>query len=297
MKYELNKIILSIDVDSLYVSTIQEFFDEYIPSKKIQHLLIQNKDINLDGNPVKRETDIMGLKLNINIYPKEYNFNVINNHKLDIVYEDEFIVVVNKPKGLLVHSDGNKETTLTDIVKSYYSNQKIINPQPIHRLDKETCGLVVYSKSEVFQPLFDKMLSEKKIRRNYLAFVLGTLEENKTIKINKPIGKDRHNPNKRIIHKDGQSALTKIKSLGTKNNISILRCTLDTGRTHQIRVHLASENLPILNDELYGIKDKRLVRMGLIANELDIYHPFKQEELHIDCDLPKDMNELMNTII
>lgn len=296
MNYELKDNILEIDVDSIFVDTIQAFFDEFIPSKKIQHLLIQNKWIKLDGNACKRESDIMGMKLSINIYPNKYEYKEVKN-KIDVIYEDEFLLVVNKPKGILVHSDGNNELTLTDMVESYYKDKSYICPKPLHRLDKETCGLVVYSKSEIFQPLFDQYLSLKKIRRNYLAFVKGSLEENKTLTINKPIGKDRHNPNKRIIYDKGQPALTKIKSLGTRNNISILRCSLDTGRTHQIRLHLASVGLPILNDELYGVNSNELKRMGLIANELELYHPLKQEQLSIDCDLPKDMNELINKIL
>ena len=99
MKYELRNTWLDIDVDSLFVKTIQEFFDNYIPSKKVQHLLIQNKNILLDGNPVKREDDIVGLKLNINIYPETYNYQKINN-TINVVYEDEILLVVNKPKDL-----------------------------------------------------------------------------------------------------------------------------------------------------------------------------------------------------
>ncbi len=297
MKYELNERYLSIEIESLYESTIQEFFDDFVPSKKIQHLLIQNKWINMDGNPVKRETDIVGLKLNINLYPEDHEYKVIENHELSVVYEDEFLVVVNKPKGLLVHSDGEEETTLTDIVESYYADKPYICPQPLHRLDRETCGMVVYSKSIIFQPLFDKLLSEKQIRRNYLAFVSGTMYEDESLVINKAIGKDRHNANKRVIYKDGQPALTKVRSLGTRKGISILRCTLDTGRTHQIRVHLASEKLPILNDDLYGVESDKLRRMGLIASELDIYHPFRYEEIHLECDLPRDMEELTERIL
>ena len=119
MKYRLEDRWLHIEIDSLFVKTIQEFFDSYIPSKKIQHLLIQNKHILLDGNPVKREDDIIGLELDINIYPEDHEYER-NDLKLDVVYEDEIILVVNKPKDLLVHSDGNDEMTLTKIVESYY---------------------------------------------------------------------------------------------------------------------------------------------------------------------------------
>lgn len=293
MKYTLRDTWLDIEISSLFVKTVQEFFDNYIPSKKEQHLLIQNKNILLDGNPVKREDDLVGITLSINIYPEYYNYSKVSN-KLDVVYEDEILLIVNKPKDLLVHSDGNKELTLTDIVKSYYVDKPYISALPIHRLDKETSGLVVYSKSIIFQPLLDKLLSEKQIRRNYFAFVKGKIEEGKSFVIDKPIGNDRHNSNKRIIYKNGQPALTKVKSIAcnNKNNYSIVLCTLDTGRTHQIRVHLASEGYPILNDELYGSRTNLCIRMGLFAQSIDMYHPLLEDNLSVEADLPNDLSHL-----
>ena len=293
MKYTLDKTWLHIEIESLFVKTIQEFFDVYIPSKKIQHLLIQNKNILLDGNPVKREDDIVGIHLDINIYPEEYNY-VSNDYKLDVVYEDEFILIVNKPKDILVHSDGNDELTLTKMVESYYADRNYISALPIHRLDKQTSGLVVYSKSVIFQPLLDKLLSEKKIRRNYLAFVKGKMDIGSTMTINKPIGKDRHNPNKRVIYKNGQPAITKVRCVGLNKakNYSVLLCSLDTGRTHQIRVHLSSISCPILNDDLYGVSSDLCIRMGLFAQSVELYHPVKEENIVVECDLPNDLNKL-----
>ena len=293
MRYTLEDKILHIDVDSLFVHTIQEFFDAYIPSKKVQHLLIQNKQILLDGNPVKREDDIAGLHLDLVIYPETYDYQKTGND-INIVYEDEILCIVNKPKGVLVHSDGGRELTLTDMAESHYADQNHIAAYPIHRLDKQTSGLVVFSKSVVFQPLLDKLLSEKKIRRNYLAFVEGRMEPGTILSIDKPIGKDRHDPNKRIIHKNGQSALTKVRCVGCNRskNYSVLLCTLETGRTHQIRVHLSSIGHPILNDDLYGKQSDLCVRMGLFAESIELYHPLKEENMEIECELPNDLNKL-----
>ena len=293
MKYTLEDKILKIDISSLFNEKIQDFFDEFIPSKKMQHLLIQNKWIMLDGNPCKREDYIVGINLEINIYPEEYVYEKIDC-KLDVVYEDEIILVVNKPKGVLVHSDGLDGDTLTKWVESYYVDRPYISALPLHRLDKETSGLVMFSKSIVFQPLLDKLLSEKQIRRSYLAFVKGKMEKDASMIINEPIGKDRHNANKRVCYKGGQSALTKVRSLGysKKNNYSVLRCILDTGRTHQIRVHLAYKHFPILNDTLYGEESKLCIRMGLMADELDFFHPLRQEMLNVECELPNDLSKL-----
>ena len=293
MEYTLDGRWLHISVDSLFVKTIQEFFDSYIPSKKIQHLLIQNKHILLDGNPVKREDDIVGLDLDLCLYPEEKKKEKLDL-KLDVVYEDEILLIVNKPKDLLVHSDGNGEMTLTKIVESYYYDRDEIVPLPIHRLDKETSGLVVYSKSPVFQPLLDQLLSQKQIRRNYLAFCEGKMDVGTMQTIDKPIGKDRHDSSKRIVHKGGQNAVTKIRCVACnrRKDYSVLMCTLETGRTHQIRVHLASIGHPILNDELYGKKSDLCIRMGLFAESIEMYHPLKEDTMEVEGSLPKDLEKL-----
>ena len=293
MEYRLEERILKIRIDSLFNETIQSFFDEFVPSRKIQHLLIQNKWITMDGNPVKREDDIVGLELEINIYPEEYVYTKTYNEP-DIVYEDEMVVIVNKPKGVLVHDDGNWEDCLSKWLESYYVDKPYINVQALHRLDKDTSGLVVFSKSIIFQPLLDKLMSEKQIRRYYLAFVKGEVSKGKSFNIDKPIGKDRHDPDKMVIYKNGKEALTRVKSLGFSRNrhYSILRCSLDSGRTHQIRVHLSSEGLPILNDPLYGVKSDLCIRMGLLADELEFYHPLRQEMLSVNIDLPNDLAKL-----
>lgn len=296
MEYKLDNNILSIKIESIFEETIQEFFDNYIPSKKIQHLLIQNKWIDLDANPVKRESDIVGEYLRINIYPTINNYSKIDN-KIDVVYEDEFILIVNKPKDLIVHSDNENEITLNKIVESYYINKNYISCLPIHRLDKETSGLVLYSKSIIFQPLLDKMLQDKEIRRTYLAFIEGNFKE-ESINVNKAIGKDRHINNKYVVSENGLSAFTKFRKIGfnNKDNYSVVRCLLETGRTHQIRVHLKSLGYTILNDEIYGHKSNLCIRMGLFAQSISFFHPMIQENIEVEANLPNDLSKLYESI-
>ena len=296
MEYKLDNNILSIKIESIFEETIQEFFDNYIPSKKIQHLLIQNKWIDLDSNPVKRESDIVGEYLRINIYPIINNYKKIDN-KIDVIYEDEFILIVNKPKDLIVHSDNENEITLNKMVESYYSDKNYISCLPIHRLDKETSGLVLYSKSIIFQPLLDKMLQDKEIRRTYLAFIEGNFKE-ESINVDKAIGKDRHINNKYVVSENGLSAFTKFRKIGfnNKDNYSVVKCSLESGRTHQIRVHLKSLGYTILNDEIYGHKSNLCIRMGLFAQSISFFHPIIQENIEVEANLPNDLSKLYESI-
>ena len=178
---------------------------------------------------------------------------------------DEYILVVNKPEGIIVHNETN---SLGNRVARYYFNNNLNIPiRHLHRLDNQTQGLVMYSKSTFFQPYLDFLLSNKMIKRYYKAIVMGNINEN--IIINEPIGRDRHNSKKYRVSKTGKSAVTKVSILKKKNNYTLLNCVLETGRTHQIRVHLQYKNLFIVNDELYGKKSKDFKSMGLYAYKLE----------------------------
>ena len=161
MIYNLIDDTLNIEISSIHDHTIQDFFERLIPSKKYQHLLIQNKWIMIDGESVKRETEIKGNTLSLNIYPENYYYEVNTDIEPTILYEDEIILVVNKPNGMLVHSDGDDtKISLCDIVESYFARNNIKgSAHPIHRLDKETQGVVLFSKSVIFQALLDQLLT------------------------------------------------------------------------------------------------------------------------------------------
>ena len=293
MQYQVINEWLEIECSSLFYSTVQEFFDHLIPSKKYQHLLIQNKWILLDGNPVKRETELQGQTLSIRLYPETYYYEVKTSVEPEIIYEDELFLVVNKKAGMLVHDDGNHKLTLSDIVESYMARNYLLgSANPIHRLDVETQGMVVFSKSVIFQALIDQLLAKKQIKRDYIAFVEGRIEEGERIAIDAAIAKDRHNPKKQRVSKTGQNAKTVVHGIYAHNDYSVVKCELKTGRTHQIRVHLESIGHPILNDELYGRPSKKTENMGLVANHLEFYHPLKEDVIKLDCDMSYDLRKI-----
>lgn len=283
MKYQWIDSTLYIDIASIQEKTLQEFLEHYIPSKKTQHLLFQQKKIYIDQRVARRQDLLIG---------KQLRLLVDQNNSYDakaewIIYEDDFCVVVNKEKGLLVHGDGSNQESLSKKLESYFSYPL----QAIHRLDKETSGLLFFSKVALFQALFDKMMSAKEIQREYLAIVEGVLAISQGFTIDKAIGKDRHHSQKRRIHPHGQRAITHVRCLGNNGESSVLLCRLETGRTHQIRVHLTSIGHPIMGDSLYHHFDRR--GMALFAYKLSFFHPFLQREMSIFAPLGKEYDGLL----
>ncbi len=270
MNYRLADDTLLIAVSSLRDATVADFLNRlFAHSKKTRYKIIHEHLIKLDGHDVSLNTKLIGHQLALKIYETREETSSCD---LKIVYEDELFLIVDKPKGIIVHSD--HERCLNDLVKAYFKEAL-----PVHRLDKETDGLIMYVKSPLFLGECSKMIEDKKIKRAYIAIVKGRVEG--AFWIDKAIGKDRHDARKRRIYPKGQKAQTFVKAIQSYADHSVLRCELKTGRTHQIRVHLESIHHPILNDELYGASSTLIEGMGLSAYELVFYHPLKEEEIKV----------------
>ena len=190
----------------------------------------------------------------------------------DILYEDEHLIVVNKPEGMKTHGNTADELALQNHVAAAINQEVFV----VHRLDQATSGAVLFAKNQFVLPILGKMFEENKIHREYLALVKGHFPENH-FTIDRAIGQNRHDKNKRILSAKGQKAVTHVEIIKKFTDKTLVKCTLDTGRTHQIRVHLSSLGHPIIGDTLYGQKSQE--RMMLHAGKIIIPHPFENKIL------------------
>lgn len=170
----------------------------------------------------------------------------------ELVYQDDIIAVFNKPAGMIVYPETHQGTgTMANMVARYYLDHHIMTTvRPLHRLDADTSGLIVYSLSPFFQSLLDEMMALHQFNRQYYATVQGRIDKAGVIKT--PIGRDRHDARKMRVSNTGRPAETRYEPIASSLTCSTVRCILKTGRTHQIRVHMASIGHPVINDKLYG---------------------------------------------
>jgi 23S rRNA pseudouridine1911/1915/1917 synthase len=214
---------------------------------------------------------------------------------LDIIYEDEDVLVVNKPSGMVVHpAPGHYQDTLVNGLLYHINTLSDINgekrPGIIHRIDKDTSGLLMVAKNNTAHDILAKELHEKQTKREYLAIVEGVIA-NKRGKINAPIGRDKSNRLKMTVTKDGKNAVTNFEVIETFSDSTLIKCILETGRTHQIRVHMQYINHPLVNDFVYGNAKTNDFGQYLHAKSLGFTHPKTKEWLEFESDLPQEFKD------
>lgn len=215
---------------------------------------------------------------------------------LDLVYEDADLLVVNKAAGVPSHpGPGHWDDTLGNFLMAYYEQRGIqADYHPVHRLDKGTTGLMVVSKHPHAQELLKRQLHTSDFRRTYLAVCMGCLSPEEGT-IDAPIGPVDGSLIQRQVRSDGLAARTRYRVLERKGPFSLVRLELDTGRTHQIRVHMAYLGCPLAGDFLYGVEDRALIpRPALHSAELELTQPVTGERQHFTVELPEDMKRLMH---
>ena len=280
------KIIVSKKFDN---KTLGYFLDYYKQSKKNKYLLFLENKIKVNDSKSNAET-ILRLNDEITIINDTGIDYILDELSVDVVYEDDIILIVNKPTGIIVHKEKNETGSLANRVARYYKDKGLDLPiRHLHRLDEQTQGLIVYCKSSFFQPYLDYLLSIKKIKRYYKAIVFN-MANKEEFTINEPIGKDRHDSKKYRVSKTGKEAKAHVKILSTKGKYSLCECELETGRTHQIRVHLSYLNMFIVNDVLYGKKSNDFKDMGLYAYKLEWHDILTDKKMMVELPSNKDLN-------
>ncbi len=222
--------------------------------------------------------------------------------KLDVVYEDDDLLVINKPQGLVVHpASSYHEPTLVHGLLHQIDELSSINgiarPGIVHRIDKDTSGLLVVAKNDQTHQKLSEDLAKHQIKREYIALVYGNFVENEGT-IDAPIGRHPKHRLKMAVVASGKPAKTHFKVLDRFGKYSLISCELETGRTHQIRVHMAYINHPIVGDPLYGPKDViGSTGQFLHAQKLTFFHPIKKEHMTFTADMPDTFKAFLDQLI
>jgi 23S rRNA pseudouridine1911/1915/1917 synthase len=214
-----------------------------------------------------------------------------------IVFEDEHLLVVDKPAGLVVHPGaGHSGDTLVDALRGRIAGGDPERPGIVHRLDRDTSGLMVVARSDEAYERLTALIRDRAVERRYLALVQGR-PRSRAGKIEAPIGRDRNDPTRVSLDSDTpREAVTHFEVLELGPSHALLSVRLETGRMHQIRVHLAAIDLPVLGDPVYGVADRELGRQFLHAAELAFPHPFTGEDVRLSSELPPDLQAYLATI-
>ncbi len=279
--------------------------DKYLTEKtdlsrsKIQKLIDEGK-ILVNGNEVSSNYKV---KLNDKIEIKEEDMDfsidiVKENIPLDIVYEDEYLLVINKKSGMVTHpAPGNYTGTLVNaLLYKFDLEGDPIRPGIVHRLDKDTSGLMVVAKNEKVHDLLASMIKDKKVERHYLALVEGVISH-ETGTIDAPIGRDIYNRQKMAVTDvNGKDSITHFKVLKRYKDKTLVECVLETGRTHQIRVHMAYIKHPVVNDPLYNKKKADSFGQMLHSKSIKFTHPITGKEIYYEVEPPKEFMEKLEML-
>lgn len=276
---------------------VREFLQEKRISKRsLTDIKFSGGAIKVNGEDVNVRHLLKDGEILTVIFPEEKRSDGLKRQKLEfqIVYEDDHCLVINKPPFLpSIPSRKHQTGTLANGLADYYEENDI--PSTVHivnRLDKDTSGIMLVAKHRFAHSLFSVEQKDKRIERTYTAIVHGIIENDTGI-INEPIGRKSDSIIEREVRFDGQTAVTHYRVLQRFDNKTLLSLKLETGRTHQIRVHLSSMGHPLCGDTLYGGMRTEINRQALHSEHICFWHPFLEKEISFSTELPFDMKEIL----
>ena len=299
----MKEIKTSKELENLRLDKALSLILEGISRSKIQshlengHILVNSK---IEKSSYKlKEGDL----IKIEDFPSETSDLNPEDIPLDIVYEDDDLIVVNKPKGLVVHPGaGNSEHTLANALKFHSDSLSSLNgdfrPGIVHRIDKDTAGLLIVAKNDNAHAFLANQLVDHTLGRKYYALVLGVISENEG-KIIAPIGRDQKFRQKMAVDlMHGKEAETDFKVIERFKDSTLVECSLKTGRTHQIRVHMNYISHPVIGDPIYGKGNRAIYDDGqlLFAHEIHFVHPKTKKEMTFSVDLPSYFKEILEKL-
>lgn len=292
--------ILTVDIESKS-ERLDKFVLQAFSELSRTHVqkLIEEGNILVNGDSVKsgyklRENDEILVQIpelkEVDVKPEKIN--------LEIVYEDKDLVVINKPHGMITHpGSGVHEGTLVNALLHHCRDSLsgingVLRPGIVHRLDKETSGLIIVCKNDESHQAVAKQFQDRTLEKYYYAIVHGKVKFTQG-KINRPIGRDRVQRHKMAIVNNGKEAVTHWKIIQSNENSTFVECKLETGRTHQIRVHMASIGHPIIGDKTYGKKIDKNSEMMLHACRISFKHPRTGKEIKLEAKIPERFKDLI----
>lgn len=227
--------------------------------------------------------------------PDQNSENILPEYmELDIIFEDEYMILINKAAGIPTHPSKNHYmgTLANGLMYHLMEEGQDITIRPVNRLDKNTSGLVLFAKSSHIQHLMSLESYKQKISKEYLAIVEGKVEAGSDT-VDAPIAREREHSIKRTVREDGARAVTHYRVIERYEDYTLLSIFLETGRTHQIRVHMAYIGHPLLGDDLYGGGQEKINRHALHAYNIKMLHPIVHNDLNFTAELPRDMSALI----
>ena len=257
--------------------------------KHEQKILLNNKPAYIDM--IVKTDDVISVYIdfeesNDNIAPVKMN--------LEIVYEDEALLIINKNSNMPIHpSMDHYDDSLSNGIRFYFDSIGLKKKvRPVNRLDKDTSGLVVFAKNEYIQECLIRQMKIGEFKKEYIAICSGTFKEKSGI-INAPITRKENSIIERCVSENGEKAITHYEVIKEYNDYSVVKCILETGRTHQIRVHMSYIGHPLLGDTLYGTTSTLISRQALHAYKISFVHPITKHDLEFTSKIPQDFVELV----